>query len=113
MSASSRRRCCRPTRVWLGDLGRHDRADHRSCGRCASTGSRRRAHCLASREAFRLTLVASALNVFLPAKAGDLVKSYFVATRSNTAAGVALSMAVYERLCDLFGLITCCLVLAG
>ncbi|MSO82247.1 MAG: flippase-like domain-containing protein, partial [Acidobacteria bacterium] len=61
-------------------------------------------------EAFRLTLVASALNVFLPAKAGDLVKSYFVATRSNTAAGVALSMVVYERLCDLFGLIACCLV---
>jgi uncharacterized protein (TIRG00374 family) len=61
-------------------------------------------------EAFRLTLVASALNVFLPAKAGDLVKSYFVATRSNTAPGVALSMAVYERLCDLVGLIACCLV---
>ena len=61
-------------------------------------------------EAFRLTLVASALNVFLPAKTGDLVKSYFVATRSNTAAGVALSIAVYERLCDLFGLIVCCLV---
>ena len=62
-------------------------------------------------EAFRLTLVASALNVFLPAKSGDLVKSYFVATRSNTTAGVALSIAVYERLCDLFGLIACCLVL--
>jgi uncharacterized protein (TIRG00374 family) len=62
-------------------------------------------------EAFRLTLIASALNVFLPAKAGDLVKSYFVATRSNTSAGVALSIAVYERLCDLFGLITCCLFL--
>ena len=64
-----------------------------------------------SAEAFRLTLVASALNVFLPAKAGDLVKGYFVATRSNTAAGVALSMVVYERLCDLFGLIACCLLL--
>lgn len=62
-------------------------------------------------EAFRLTLVASTLNVFLPAKAGDLVKSYFVATRGNTPAGVALSIAVYERLCDLFGLIACCLTL--
>ena len=62
-------------------------------------------------EALRLTLVASALNVFLPAKAGDLVKSYFVATRSKTEAGVALSMAVYERLCDFFGLISCCLLL--
>jgi uncharacterized protein (TIRG00374 family) len=61
-------------------------------------------------EAFRLTLVASALNVFLPAKAGDLVKSYFVATRSNTPPGVALAIVVYERLCDLFGLIAWCLV---
>jgi uncharacterized protein (TIRG00374 family) len=61
-------------------------------------------------EAFRLTLVASALNVFLPAKAGDLIKSYFVATRSKTPAGVALSIVVYERLCDVFGLIVWCLV---
>ncbi|MEQ1758127.1 MAG: lysylphosphatidylglycerol synthase transmembrane domain-containing protein [Vicinamibacterales bacterium] len=61
-------------------------------------------------EALRLTLVASALNVFLPAKAGDLIKSYFVATRSDTPAGVALSIVVYERLCDMFGLIAWCLV---
>ena len=64
-------------------------------------------------EAFRLTLVASALNVFLPAKTGDLVKSYFVSTRGNTTAGVALSMAVYERLCDVFGLIAWCLLLSA
>lgn len=61
-------------------------------------------------EAFRLTLVASALNVFVPAKAGDLVKGYFVASRSTTPAGVALAIVVYERLCDLFGLIAWCLV---
>jgi uncharacterized protein (TIRG00374 family) len=61
-------------------------------------------------EALRLTLVASALNVFLPAKSGDLVKSYFVATRTTTPAGVALAIVVYERLCDLFGLIAWCLV---
>jgi uncharacterized protein (TIRG00374 family) len=63
-----------------------------------------------SGEALRLTLVASALNVFLPAKSGDLIKSYFVATRSSTPAGVALAIVVYERLCDLFGLIAWCLV---
>ena len=40
-------------------------------------------------EALRLTLVASALNVFLPAKTGDLVKSYFIASRGKTSAGVA------------------------
>ena len=61
-------------------------------------------------EALRRTLVASALNVFLPAKTGDLVKSYFVATRGSTPAGVALAIVVYERLCDLFGLIAWCVV---
>jgi uncharacterized protein (TIRG00374 family) len=61
-------------------------------------------------EAFRLTLVASALNVVLPAKTGDLVKGYFVATRSTTSAGVALAIVVYERLCDVFALISWCLV---
>ena len=61
-------------------------------------------------EALRLTLVASALNVFVPAKAGDLIKSYFVAKRSETSAGVAIAIIVYERLCDLFGLIFWCLL---
>jgi len=60
-------------------------------------------------EALRLTLVASALNVFLPAKTGDLIKSYFVARRSDTAAGVAVSVIVYERVSDLFGLTFWCL----
>jgi uncharacterized membrane protein YbhN (UPF0104 family) len=61
-------------------------------------------------EALRLTLVASALNVFLPAKTGDLVKSYFVSTRGHTPAAVAVAIVVYERLCDLFGLIAWCLL---
>ena len=61
-------------------------------------------------EALRLTLVSSALNVFVPAKAGDLVKSYFIAKRSRTSAGVAVAIVVYERLCDLFGLIAWCLL---
>ncbi|MBM3779749.1 MAG: flippase-like domain-containing protein [Acidimicrobiia bacterium] len=61
-------------------------------------------------EAARLTVVASAFNVFLPAKTGDLVKSYFVAKRGHVSAGVSIAIVVYERLCDLFGLITWCLV---
>jgi uncharacterized protein (TIRG00374 family) len=61
-------------------------------------------------EAVRLTLVSIAFNMFLPSKSGDLVKSYFVAKRSDVRTGTALSIIVYERLCDLFGLITCCLV---
>lgn len=55
-------------------------------------------------EAVRLTLVASALNIFAPAKAGDLIKSFFVAKRGGTP-GVAVAVIAYERLCDLFGLI--------
>jgi glycosyltransferase 2 family protein len=60
-------------------------------------------------EAFKLTLVSSALNVFVPAKAGDLIKSYFVAKRGHTSTGVAIAIIVYERLCDMFGLIFWCL----
>jgi len=60
-------------------------------------------------EALRLTLAATALNVFLPAKSGDLIKSYFVATRSETTAGVSIAIVVYERLSDVFALIFWCL----
>lgn len=58
-------------------------------------------------EALRLTLVATAANVFMPAKSGDLIKSYFVA-KARTSAGVSIAVVVYERLCDLAGLITWC-----
>lgn len=61
-------------------------------------------------EAFRLTLVSGALNVFVPAKGGDLIKSYFIDKRSDTSTGVAIAIVVYERLCDMFGLIFWCLV---
>ncbi len=61
-------------------------------------------------EALRLTLVSTTLNVFLPAKTGDLIKSYFVATRGGASTGVAVSIVVYERLCDVFGLTFWCVV---
>ena len=61
-------------------------------------------------EALRLTLVSTALNVFVPAKAGDLVKSYFVAKRGGTSIGVAVAIIVYERLCDMFSIVFWCLV---
>ena len=60
-------------------------------------------------EALRLTLVSSALNVFLPAKSGDLIKSYFVSRRGGTTAGVGIAIVVYERLCDVFGLMFWCM----
>lgn len=61
-------------------------------------------------EATRLTLAASALNVFMPLKAGDLIKSYFVARRTSISAGTAVAVIVYERVCDLFGLLFWCLL---
>lgn len=61
-------------------------------------------------EALRLTLVASALNLFAPAKAGDLVKGYVVARRSDAGAGVSLALVVFERLCDLLGLVSWCVL---
>lgn len=61
-------------------------------------------------EATRLTLAASALNVFIPLKAGDLIKSYFVARRTRTSTGTAVAVIVYERVCDLFALLFWCLV---
>jgi uncharacterized protein (TIRG00374 family) len=61
-------------------------------------------------EATRLTLAASALNVFVPLKAGDLIKSYFVARRTAISAGTAVAVIVYERVCDLFGLLFWCLL---
>jgi len=61
-------------------------------------------------EALRLVLVATAFNMVLPSKAGDLVKSFFVARGGKVSAGVAVSIIVYERFSDLFGLTTCCLL---
>jgi glycosyltransferase 2 family protein len=59
-------------------------------------------------EALRLTLVSSAANVFLPAKSGDLIKSYFLANGRWSSVGVSVAVVVYERLCDLVGLLTWC-----
>lgn len=61
-------------------------------------------------EALRLTLSASALNAFLPAKSGDLIKSYRIAKGSDTSTGVAVAIVVYERLCDLFSLLFWCVL---
>jgi uncharacterized membrane protein YbhN (UPF0104 family) len=61
-------------------------------------------------EALRLTLIASTLNIFAPAKAGDLVKAHFVATRGDISAGGSVAVVIYERLCDVFGLMFWCVL---
>jgi hypothetical protein len=40
----------------------------------------------------------------------SFVVSYFVAKRGHTTTGVAIAIIVYERLCDMFGLIFWCLL---
>jgi uncharacterized protein (TIRG00374 family) len=59
-------------------------------------------------EAVRITLVASALNVFLPAKTGDFAKSLIVARRGGASGGVSAAIVVYERLSD-----TACIIIWG
>ncbi len=61
-------------------------------------------------EATRITVVASAFNLFLPAKAGDFAKSLIVARQGGAAAGVSAAVVVYERLSDMFGTVVWCLV---
>jgi uncharacterized membrane protein YbhN (UPF0104 family) len=61
-------------------------------------------------ESVRLLLVAQVLNLFLPAKLGDLAKSYFVIKGGNSSGGLAVSLVVFERVCDMFGLTTWCLL---
>jgi len=62
-------------------------------------------------DAFRLTVIANALNLFLPAKLGDLAKSHFFHKEQTAPIGVSISIIVYERVCDLFAV--CCLCLLG
>lgn len=54
-------------------------------------------------EATRLTLSAAALNLVFPAKSGDLLKSWVLSGRGADAS-LAVSLVLYERLADLFGL---------
>ena len=63
--------------------------------------------------ALRLTLVAGAVNVFLPMKTGDFVKSYFIARQSGTRAGVSIAIVVYERLCDIGAILFWCLAVSA
>ncbi|MEQ1691359.1 MAG: lysylphosphatidylglycerol synthase transmembrane domain-containing protein [Gemmatimonas sp.] len=59
-------------------------------------------------EAVRITLVASALNVFLPAKTGDFAKSLIVTRRGGASGGASAAIVVYERLSD-----TACMIFWG
>jgi len=61
-------------------------------------------------DAFAMTVVAIAMNLFLPAKLGDLTKSHFLYESQKTRVGVAVSVIVFERLCDAFAISSWCLL---
>ena len=61
-------------------------------------------------DAFAMTVISNAMNLFLPAKLGDLAKSHFLYEDQKTPIGAAVSVIVFERLCDAFAVATWCLL---
>jgi uncharacterized membrane protein YbhN (UPF0104 family) len=59
-------------------------------------------------EANRLILVASVLNLILPSKMGDIAKAYFMRDRGHMDGGLALSLVVFEKACDMLSLLLWC-----
>ena len=59
-------------------------------------------------EANRLILVASALNVVLPSKMGDIVKAYFMTKRSAMSGALSLSIVIVEKMSDTLSLLLWC-----
>lgn len=61
-------------------------------------------------EALKLVLAASTLNLVLPSKMGDLSKAYFMRNKGQMEGPAALSVVLFEKLCDVLSLLTWCLV---
>lgn len=57
-----------------------------------------------------LILSASTMNMFLPSKMGDIVKSYFMKNNYGIDGTFALSIVIFEKICDLLSLLLFCLV---
>lgn len=61
-------------------------------------------------EALKLVLAASTLNLVLPSKMGDLSKAWFMRNKGHMPGPAALSVVMFEKLCDVLSLLTWCLV---
>lgn len=59
-------------------------------------------------EANRLILAASALNMVLPSKMGDIAKAYFMQRRGHLGGTLALALVVFEKSCDMLSLLLWC-----
>jgi uncharacterized protein (TIRG00374 family) len=59
-------------------------------------------------EATKLILAASVLNMVLPSKMGDIAKAYFIGQREGLTKGLALSLVIFEKACDMLSLLLWC-----
>ena len=59
-------------------------------------------------EANRLILAASALNMVLPSKMGDIAKAYFIQDQGYLSGSLSLSLVIFEKTCDLLSLLIWC-----
>ena len=60
--------------------------------------------------ATKLILVGSTMNVVLPSKMGDMLKSVFMRDDLDMRGSLAVSVVVFEKACDLLGLLAWCLL---
>jgi uncharacterized protein (TIRG00374 family) len=60
-------------------------------------------------EATKLILAASTLNMVLPSKMGDIAKGYFMRDRGRLSGSLALSIVVFEKVCDMLSLLLWCI----
>jgi len=56
-----------------------------------------------------LILSASTMNMFLPSKMGDIVKSYFMKNNFGINGPFSLTVVIFEKTCDLLSLLVLCL----
>ncbi len=59
-------------------------------------------------ESTRLVLAASALNMVLPSKLGDLAKAFFLQERSEGGGALPVAAVFFEKASDLFALLVFC-----
>lgn len=59
-------------------------------------------------EANKLILLASVLNLVLPSKMGDIAKAYFMRDKGGMTGSLALSLVVFEKVCDMLSLLLWC-----
>lgn len=60
--------------------------------------------------ATKLILAGSTMNVVLPSKMGDMLKSVFMRDALDMRGSIAVSVVVFEKACDLLGLLAWCLL---